>query len=81
MRIVGVVGAVKQYSLDIEGRIDVYMPTLNAPWHVPRVTGARSNQRDDRSQNSRARLTRVMAALLFGVSTTDLIDVATVRSS
>ena len=39
MRIVGVVGAVKQYGLDIEGRIVVYMPTPDAPWHVARVTG------------------------------------------
>ena len=39
MRIVGVVGAVKQYGLDIEGRIVVYMPTVDAPWQVARVTG------------------------------------------
>ena len=39
MRIVGVVGAVKQYGLDIEGRIVVYMPTIDAPWQVARVTG------------------------------------------
>ena len=39
MRIVGVVGAVKQYGLDIEGRIVVYMPTPTAPWEVARVAG------------------------------------------
>ncbi len=39
LRIVGVVGSVKQYGLDIEGRIVVYVPTPDAPWHVARVTG------------------------------------------
>jgi putative ABC transport system permease protein len=39
LRIVGVVGAVKQYGLDIEGRIVVYMPSIDAPWQVARVTG------------------------------------------
>ena len=39
LRIVGVVGSVKQYGLDIEGRIVVYLPTPDAPWHVARVTG------------------------------------------
>ena len=33
------VGSVKQYGLDIEGRIVVYMPAINAPWHVARATG------------------------------------------
>jgi predicted permease len=39
IKIVGVVGSVKQYGLDIESRIVVYMPTPDAPWHVARVTG------------------------------------------
>jgi predicted permease len=38
IRIVGVVGAVKQYGLNIEGRIVVYRPTPNAQWHVFRTT-------------------------------------------
>jgi hypothetical protein len=37
IRIIGVVGAVKQYGLDIEGRIVVYRPTINAQWHVART--------------------------------------------
>jgi len=37
MRIVGVVGTVKQYGLNIEGRIVVYRPTINAQWHVVRT--------------------------------------------
>ena len=36
-RIVGVVGTVKQYGLNIEGRIVVYRPTVNAQWHVVRT--------------------------------------------
>jgi predicted permease len=37
--IVGVVGTVKQYGLDIDGRIAMYRPTPNAGWHVARTTG------------------------------------------
>jgi predicted permease len=39
MRIVGVVGAVKQYGLDIDGRIVVYRPSPNPQWHVARTAG------------------------------------------
>ena len=39
MRIVGVVGAVKQYGLNIDGRIVLYRPTPNAQWHVVRTAG------------------------------------------
>ena len=39
IRIVGVVGSVTQYGLDIEGRIVVYLPAVTAPWHVARATG------------------------------------------
>jgi predicted permease len=38
LRIVGVVGAVKQYGLNIEGRIVVYRPSPNAQWHVLRTS-------------------------------------------
>lgn len=38
MRIVGVVGAVKQYGLNIEGRIVVYRPSINPSWHVFRTS-------------------------------------------
>ncbi len=37
MKIVGVVGTVKQYGLNIEGRIVFYRPTINAQWHVVRT--------------------------------------------
>jgi predicted permease len=36
--IVGVVGTVKQYGLDVDGRIVVYRPSINANWHVARVS-------------------------------------------
>ena len=39
MTIVGVVGTVKQYGLDIDGRIVVYRPSPNAGWHVARTSG------------------------------------------
>ena len=37
--IVGVVGTVKQYGLDIDGRIVVYRPSTFAAWHVARTSG------------------------------------------
>jgi predicted permease len=37
--IVGVVGTVKQYGLDIDGRIVVYRPTPYALWQVARTSG------------------------------------------
>jgi len=39
MTIVGVVGTVKQYGLDIDGRIVFYRPAVNGAWHVARVSG------------------------------------------
>jgi predicted lysophospholipase L1 biosynthesis ABC-type transport system permease subunit len=39
MTIVGVVGSVKQYGLDVDGRIVFYRPTPNASWHVARASG------------------------------------------
>ncbi|HEV8448291.1 MAG TPA: ABC transporter permease [Gemmatimonadaceae bacterium] len=38
-RIAGVVGTVKQYGLDVDGRIVVYMPSPNAGYQVARTTG------------------------------------------
>ena len=38
MRIVGVVGTVKQYGLNIDGRIVVYRPSINPSWHVFRTS-------------------------------------------
>ena len=40
MRIVGVVGTVKQYGLNIDGRIVFYRPTPNAQWHVVRTASS-----------------------------------------
>jgi predicted permease len=37
--IVGVVGTVKQYGLDVDGRIVVYLPSPNAGYQVARTTG------------------------------------------
>jgi putative ABC transport system permease protein len=37
--IVGVVGTVKQYGLDIDGRIVVYRPNPFGAWHVARTSG------------------------------------------
>jgi predicted permease len=37
-RIVGVVGTVKQYGLDIDGRIVLYRPSPNAGYHVVRTS-------------------------------------------
>jgi len=36
--IVGVVGTVKQYGLDVDGRIAVYMPAPSSAWQVARTT-------------------------------------------
>jgi predicted permease len=37
--IIGVVGTVKQYGLDIDGRIAVYVPSANASYQVARTSG------------------------------------------
>jgi putative ABC transport system permease protein len=37
--IIGVVGTVKQYGLDVDGRIVVYRPSVFAAWHVARTSG------------------------------------------
>ncbi len=37
--IVGVVGTVKQYGLDIDGRLVVYRPSPFGAWHVARTSG------------------------------------------
>jgi ABC-type antimicrobial peptide transport system permease subunit len=37
--IVGVVGTVKQYGLDIDGRMVVYRPSPFGAWHVARTSG------------------------------------------
>ena len=39
LRIVGVAGTVKQYGLDVDGRIVVYRPSPNAGYQVARTTG------------------------------------------
>jgi len=39
LTIVGIVGTVKQYGLDVDGRIAVYVPTPNANYQVARTSG------------------------------------------
>jgi predicted permease len=39
LTIVGVVGTVKQYGLDVDGRIVVYFPSANAGYQVARTSG------------------------------------------
>ncbi len=37
--IVGVVGTVKQYGLEVDGRVATYFPSLGGGWHVARTAG------------------------------------------
>jgi predicted permease len=39
IEIVGVVGTVRQYGLDVDGRLATYFPNATAQWHVARTSG------------------------------------------
>ncbi|HET9272315.1 MAG TPA: ABC transporter permease, partial [Vicinamibacterales bacterium] len=39
IEIVGVVGTVRQYGLDVDGRLATYFPNATAGWHVARTAG------------------------------------------
>jgi predicted permease len=39
LTIVGIVGTVKQYGLDVDGRLAVYLPSANAGYQVARTSG------------------------------------------